>query len=221
MGERVSYNDIVLREALRFKSAVDGGYNVKFAENTYTACSPVWEVSKHGNTESAAFNAMLTDSSTGGPLIMQRATRSQITSTSPRPRTGCTSRSPTSPPGTPGRSCSTARPRTRSCGRSAIPAITRAGQFCLPGSATKPPCYSYNVPSWLQFQPLQIKSVTFGDGSTAKSWSAVSDFGGEAEVNQYCGAGARVSGERSCHPGASRRGCPGRGRAPGAISGCR
>ena len=30
--------------------------------------------------------------------------------------------------------------------------------------------------------------MTFGDGSTAKSWSAVSDFGGAAEVNQYCGA---------------------------------
>jgi hypothetical protein len=36
---------------------------------------------------------------------------------------------------------------------------------------------------------LQIKGVTFGVGNTAKSWSAVSDFGGEAEVNQYCGAG--------------------------------
>ena len=30
----------------------------------------MWEVSQHGNAESAAFNAMLTDSKTGGPLIM-------------------------------------------------------------------------------------------------------------------------------------------------------
>jgi hypothetical protein len=30
--------------------------------------------------------------------------------------------------------------------------------------------------------------VTFGDGSTAKSWSAVSDYGGRAEVDQYCGS---------------------------------
>jgi hypothetical protein len=30
--------------------------------------------------------------------------------------------------------------------------------------------------------------VTFGDGSTAKSWSVVSDFGGKAEINQDCGA---------------------------------
>jgi hypothetical protein len=63
-----------------------------------------------------------------------------------------------------------------------------AGQFCLPGSATKPPCYSYDVPTWLKFQPLQIKGVTFGDGSTAQGWSVVSDYGGEAEVNQDCGA---------------------------------
>jgi hypothetical protein len=63
-----------------------------------------------------------------------------------------------------------------------------AGQYCLPGSATKPPCYSYDVPTWLKFQPLQIKGVTFGDGSSAKSWSVVSDYGGKAEVDQYCGA---------------------------------
>src|SRR5438270_762604 len=63
-----------------------------------------------------------------------------------------------------------------------------AGQFCLPGSATKPPCYSYDVPTWLRFSPLQVLGVTFGDGSSAKSWSVVSDFGGKAEVNNYCGA---------------------------------
>jgi hypothetical protein len=62
-----------------------------------------------------------------------------------------------------------------------------AGQFCLPGESAKPPCYSYNIPTWLQFQPLQIKGVTFGDGSSAQGWAAVSDFGGEAEVDQYCG----------------------------------
>jgi hypothetical protein len=66
---------------------------------------------------------------------------------------------------------------------------TPAGQFCVPGSATKPPCYSYDVPSWLEFQPLQIKGVTFGSGRSANSWAVVSDYGGEAEVDQYCGAG--------------------------------
>jgi hypothetical protein len=66
---------------------------------------------------------------------------------------------------------------------------TPAGQYCSPGSATKPPCYSYDVPTWLKFSPVQIKGVTFGNGSRAQSWAVVSDFGGQAEVNQYCGTG--------------------------------
>ena len=44
------------------------------------------------------------------------------------------------------------------------------------------------MPTWLKFSPLQILGVTFGDGSTAKGWSAVSDYGGKAEINKDCGA---------------------------------
>lgn len=66
------------------------------------------------------------------------------------------------------------------------PYTKTASQFCLPGSPTKPPCYSYDVPTWDQFNPLQIKGVSFGSGPSAKSWSVVSDYGGEAEVDQYC-----------------------------------
>src|SRR2546430_876671 len=47
-----------------------GGYNVVLSPNTYTACSPVWEDSRKVGSESAAFNAMLTDTATGGPLMM-------------------------------------------------------------------------------------------------------------------------------------------------------
>lgn len=32
--------------------------------------------------------------------------------------------------------------------------------------------------------------MTFGDGSPAKHWSVVSDYGGAAEVNRDCGAAA-------------------------------
>ncbi len=46
------------------------------------------------------------------------------------------------------------------------------------------------------------ESVTFADGSTAKEWAAVSDFGGAAEVNQYCTA--RRASSRS-RPGAAGR----------------
>jgi hypothetical protein len=68
------------------------------------------------------------------------------------------------------------------------PYAKKPAQFCLPGSVTNPPCYSYDVPTWLQFKPLQIVSVTFGDGSAPQNWAAVSDFGGRAEVDQNCGA---------------------------------
>jgi len=49
-------------------------------------------------------------------------------------------------------------------------------QFCLPGQTF---CDSYNEASWLGTQPLQIKGVSFGDGSPASQWAVVSDFGRE------------------------------------------
>ena len=45
-----------------------------------------------------------------------------------------------------------------------------------------------SAPAWAGTLPIEIKSVTFGDGSTARHWAVVSDYGGKAEVNQYCGA---------------------------------
>jgi hypothetical protein len=63
------------------------------------------------------------------------------------------------------------------------PFSTPASQLCYPGQTG---CDSYDISHWLGFKPLQIKSVTFADGSTAKQWAAVSDFGGTTEVNQYC-----------------------------------
>jgi len=52
--------------------SVGGGYNVKYDPGVYTVCSPVWKVSINGKIESAAFNAMLTDDATGGPLVMHQ-----------------------------------------------------------------------------------------------------------------------------------------------------
>ena len=63
------------------------------------------------------------------------------------------------------------------------PFTTPASQFCVPGQTF---CDSYDTAHWLGFSPLQIKSVTFANGSTANKWAVVSDFGGTAEVNQYC-----------------------------------
>ena len=193
-----------------------GGFNVRFSMNTYTACSPVWRVSQHGNSESAAFNAMLTDSSTGGPLMMTAgdtitdhqyvtAAKDGMHITVTDLTTGHSGTIILDAKGGDGPLMPAFDTQTlgnalswgivNDAPNSLVWEIghtgdytTPAGQFCLPGSATKPPCFSYDVPTWLKFSPLQIKGVTFGDGSSAKSWSAVSDFGGIAEINKHCGA---------------------------------
>ncbi len=196
--------------------ASGGAYNVTYSANTYTVCSPVWEVSKKGNSESAAFNAMLVDNAGTGPLIMHAgdtitdhqyvtAARDGMHITVADVTTGHSGtivlNSKQDGPLLPGYSTQTLGNAlgwglVNDAPNSLVWEIghtgnftSPAGQFCLPGSATKPPCYSYDVPTWLQFSPLQIKGVTFGDGSSATSWSVVSDYGGEAEVNQECGAG--------------------------------
>jgi hypothetical protein len=193
-----------------------GGYDVTYSANTYSACSPVWEVSKKGNSESAAFNAMLTDGATGGPLLMHAgdtitdhqyvtAAKDGMHITVTDLTTGHSGtivlNSKADGPLMPAFSVqklgnSLGWGLVHDAPNSLVWEIghtgsytTPAGQFCLPGSATKPPCYSFDVPSWLTFQPLQIKGVTFGDGRAARSWAAVSDTGGEAEIlgNSFVG----------------------------------
>src|SRR5712691_4663473 len=193
-----------------------GGYNVTFAANVYTACSPVWEVSQHGSSESAAFNAMLTDSSTGGPLLMhagdtitdhQYVTAAQdgmhitVTDLTSGHSGTIVLNSKIDGPLMPAFSVQKLGNAlgwgiVNDAPNSLVWEIghtgsytSPAGQFCLPGSATKPACYSYDVPTWLKFSPLKIKGVSFGSGSTAKSYAAVSDTGGEAEIlgNSFVG----------------------------------
>lgn len=193
-----------------------GGYNVTYSANTYSACSPVWEVSKTGNSESAAFNAELVDNSTGGPLLMHAgdtitdhqyvtAAKDGMHITVTDLTTGHSGTivldSKVDGPLLPAFSVqklgnALSWGLVNDAPNSLVWEIghtgnytTPAGQYCIPGSATKPPCYSFNNPSWLRFKPLQIKGVTFGNGSTANSWAAVTDTGGEAEVlgNSFVG----------------------------------
>lgn len=196
--------------------AAGGGYNVVYSANTYTACSPVWEVSQHGKAESAAFNAMLTDSATGGPLLMHAGDtitdHQYVTSANDGMHITVTDLT-TGHSGTivldskvdgPLMPAFSVQKLGNSLGwglvHDAPNALvweightgnytTPAGKYCIPGDTTKPPCYSFNVPDWLLFKPLQIKGVTFGDGTTAKSWATVTDTGGAAEVlgNSFVG----------------------------------
>jgi hypothetical protein len=193
-----------------------GGYDVTYSANTYTACSPVWEVSKTGNSESAAFNAMLTDSATGDPLVMHAgdtvtdhqyvtAARDGMHITVTDVTTGHSGtivlNSKVDGPLMPAYSVQKLgnalgwglvndAPNSLVWEIGHTGSYTQpAGQYCIPGDATKPPCYSFDVPSWLTFQPLQIKGVTFGNGSSARSWATVSDTGGKAEIlgNSFVG----------------------------------
>jgi hypothetical protein len=192
-----------------------GGYNVLYAPGLYTVCAPVWEVSKKGNSEAAAFNAMLTDAAIGGPLEMHAgdtvtdhqydtpaADGMHVTVTDVTTGHSGTIvlRSQADGPLMPAYSVQQLGNALKwglvdDAPNSLVWEVghtgnftTPAGQYCLPGSATKPACYSYNVPTWLGFHPLLVESVTFGDGSSPTGWAAVSDLGGKAEVDQYCGS---------------------------------
>lgn len=191
-----------------------GGYNVTYAPNIYTVCSPVWEVSQHGSSESAAFNAMLKDSVSGGPLEMNAGdtiTDHQYITPDKDGMHITVTDVTTGHTGTIVLNSSVDGPLMPAYSVQALgnalgwglvddapnslvweightgDYTTPAGQYCLPGSVTKPPCYSYDIASWLKFSPLQVKGVTFGDGSSPQNWSAVSDYGGKAEVNADCG----------------------------------
>ena len=203
-------------DALVKNCTPNGGFVVSYAPNTYTVCSPVWSIHTTGQKpnfhEPAAFNAMLTDSaSKRGPLVMHAGDTIKIhfhvVSTSEGWHIDVTDTT-TGHSGTIVLNSSVGPLLpvydTQSIGNDLAwgavddapnsfvweightsPFAHPASQFCLPGD---PICDSYNGPSWAGFSPLKIESVTFADGSTAKSWAVVSDFGGDAEILQSCSA---------------------------------
>ncbi|HEX6761341.1 MAG TPA: hypothetical protein VF094_00935 [Gaiellaceae bacterium] len=193
----------------------NGAYVVSYAPNTYTVCSPVWSIHTTGQKpnfhEPAAFNAMLTNgSSKKAPLVMHAGDtitiHFHVVSTHEGWHidvadltTGGTgtivldsAQGPLLPvfdTQTIGNALSwgavydTPNSFVWEIGHTSS-FSSPAAKFCLPGN---PVCDSYNADSWAGFSPIQIKSVTFGDGSSPTSWAVVSDFGGNAEVEQSCG----------------------------------
>ena len=193
----------------------NGGFVVKFAADTYSACSPVFKLTQTGQPgvfhETAAFNAMLTDGTGANtPLIMHAGDTITVhwftTSAADGFHVTVTDLT-TGGSGTIVLNSKSDGPLmpafdTQSIGNSlAWGAVfdtpnsfvweightsnftSPAGQFCVAGQSD---CLSYDAPAWAGTSPIQIKSVTFGDGSTAKSWAAVSDLGGKAEVLATC-----------------------------------
>jgi hypothetical protein len=192
-----------------------GGFVVKFAPDTYSVCSPVWKLTQTGQQgvfhETAAFNAMLTDGTgANNPLIMHAGDTITVHWFTTPAADGfhvTVTDLTTGGSGTIVLNSKTDGPLmpafdTQTIGNAlAWGAVfdtpnafvweightsdfsSPSGQFCVPGETN---CLSYDAPAWAGTSPIQIKSVSFGDGSTAKSWAAVSDLGGKAEVLASC-----------------------------------
>jgi hypothetical protein len=204
-------------DSLVAKCFNDGGFSVNFSPNTFTACSPVFKLvpnnnSAHHFTETTAFNAMLEDSTTpGSPLVMhagdsitvhyfvtQAADGFHITVTDLATGHSGTiilnsnSDGPLMPAfdtqqlgNSLGWGLVNDAPNSFVWEIGHASLFTGGDAFCLPGQTF---CDSYNSDSWAGFSPVQIKSVTFGDGSSPKNFAAVSDQGGKAEVALSCAA---------------------------------
>lgn len=186
-----------------------GGFSLTYAPNKFTVCSPVWQVGTKSFAETAAFNAMLTDATTGGPLVMSggdtitvhffvagagQGWNIEVTDLS----TGHSGTIVLNSKYGPLLPAFDTQEVGNSLGWGLVndtpnsfvweightsPFTSPASQFCLPGQTF---CDSYDQAHWLGFSPLRIESVTFADGSGPSGWGVVSDYGGTAEVNQYC-----------------------------------
>jgi hypothetical protein len=184
----------------------DGGFTVSQVTGDYTVCSPVWKVTQTGTAELAAFNAMLTDGTKMHPLVMHAGDELTIHWFTTAAADGfhvTVHDLTTGGSGTIVLDSQTDGPLMPTFEKQLIgnalawgivndtpnsfvweightsDFATPAAQFCEPGQTI---CDSYNARSWAGTLPIQIKSVTFADGSTAKKWAVVSDFGGKAEV---------------------------------------
>ena len=202
-------------DALVTNCTPGGGFVVKHSPNTYTVCSPVFKLTQTGTKgvfhETAAFNAMLADSSSPkNPLVMhagdtitihwyttpaQDGFHVTVTDLTTRGSGTIVLNSKQDGPLMPAYDVqaignSLAWGAVNDAPNSFVWEIGHtsdftnpAAQFCLPGEVG---CDSYNEASWAGTVPIQIQSVTFGDGSAPVNWAVVSDFGGKAEVNQSC-----------------------------------
>ena len=197
----------------------NGSFFVDYVPGAYSVCSPVWKLTSTGQKgvfhETAAFNAMLTDSADPSgktPLVMHAGETITVHIYTTPEADGfhiTVTDLATGHDGTIVMNSKQDGPLmpafdTQSIGNAlgwglvfdtpnsfvweighTSPFTKPPAQFCVPGQTF---CDSYDAAHWAGFSPLRILNVTFGDGSYPKRWAAVSDFGGKAEVNQYCGA---------------------------------
>ncbi len=186
-----------------------GGFVVSYAPNTYTVCSPVWSIHATGQKpvfhEPAAFNAMLTTGSKHQPLVMHAGDTIDIHFHVVSPNEGWHIDVTDETTGGSGTIVLNSADGpllpaydTQEIGNSlqwgsvydtpnsfvweighTSPFTHPASAFCIPGETI---CDSFDSAPWAGTSPIQIKSVTFGDGSAPTQWATVSDTGGKAEV---------------------------------------
>jgi hypothetical protein len=203
-------------DAITTSCSQNGGFELKFAPNTYTACSPVWTLTSTGQKdtfhEPPAMNAMLTNGTKPGvPLVMHGGDTITIHWYTTAAKDGyhvTVTDLVTGGSGTIVLNSNADGPLmpaydTQTVGNSlkwgivsdapnsfvweighTSPFVRPVTKICFPG---QPGCESYNASSWAATTPIVIESVKFGDGSAPQHWGVVSDYGGRAEVDQYCG----------------------------------
>ena len=193
----------------------NGGFTLKAAANTYSVCSPVWKLTQTGQPgvfhETAAFNAMLVDGQ-GSALLLYAGDEVTVHWFTTPAQDGFHVKVHDVTTGGVGTIVLNSKQDgplmpaydTQTIGHALGWGLVNdtpnsfvweightsdfakpSGEYCVPGD---PECASYNGPSWAATLPIRILSVTFGSGAAAKEWAVVSDFGGKAEVNQYCSA---------------------------------
>jgi len=191
-----------------------GGFVVKNVPGSYGVCSPVWKLTQTGTPgvfhETAAFNAMLTNGTPNQPLIMHSGDTVTIHWFTTAAQDGfhvTVTDLTTGEYGTIVLNSKQDGPLMPAFDTQAIgnalgwglvndtpnsfvweighesPFSSPPAQFCVAGD---PACDSYDAAHWAGFSPIRILGVTFGDGSSARQFAAVSDLGGNAEVLQTC-----------------------------------
>ena len=203
-------------DALVHNCTPNGGYVVSYAPNTYTVCSPVWSIHATGQKpifhEPAAFNAMLTAGSKHAPLVMHAGDTIDIhfhvvsqnegwhidVTDETTGASGTIVLNSADGPLLPafdkqqignslgwGLVNDTPNSFVWEIGHTS-PFTSPASAYCIPGESI---CDSFDAVPWAGTSPIQIKSVTFGDGSQPTQWATVSDTGGKAEIlgNSFVG----------------------------------
>jgi len=189
----------------------NGGSTATHVPNTWTACSPVWQLfyQHHEYIENAAFNGMLPHGTSGNPLVMHSGDVLTIHYFTTKAKDGWHIKVTDLTTGDSGSIVLNSpvagalnpafgvQKIGNALGWGAVHDTpdsfvweighgdlwgTPSSKFCLPGQVI---CNSYDAAHWAGTNPIRIQGVTFADGTKANTWATVSDYGGADEIRTY------------------------------------